>query len=33
METLLAGGILMIPLGLCAVLSLAFILDRTYAVG
>ena len=28
MENLLAGGILMIPLGLCAVLSLAFIIAR-----
>jgi biopolymer transport protein ExbB len=32
METLLAGGILMIPLGLCAVLSLAFILERVWVL-
>ena len=32
METLLAGGILMIPLGLCAVLSLAFILERAWVL-
>ena len=32
METLLAGGILMIPLGLCAVLSLAFIIERVWVL-
>ena len=32
METLLAGGILMIPLGLCAVLSLTFILERVWVL-
>ena len=32
METLLAGGILMILLGLCAVLSLAFILERVWVL-
>ena len=32
METLLAGGILMIPLGLCAVLSLTFIIERIFVL-
>ncbi len=32
METLMSGGILMIPLGLCAILSLAFILERVWVL-
>lgn len=30
METIVAGGILMVPLGVCAVLSLGFILERVW---
>ena len=30
METIMAGGILMVPLGLCAVLALAYILERLW---
>ena len=33
METLLAGGILMIPLGICALLGLAFIIERFVVLG
>ena len=33
METLMAGGILMIPLGLCAILSLTFIIERIWVLG
>jgi biopolymer transport protein ExbB len=33
METLLSGGILMIPLGLCAILSLTFTIERIWVLG
>jgi biopolymer transport protein ExbB len=32
METLIAGGILMIPLGVCAILALAIILERAWVL-
>jgi len=32
METLLSGGITMIPLGLCAILALTFILERAWVL-
>ena len=33
METLMSGGILMIPLGICALLGLAFIIERFVVLG
>ena len=33
METLMSGGVLMIPLGICALLGLAFIFERFVVLG
>ena len=33
MDTLVSGGVLMVPLGLCALLGLAFIIERFLVLG